>query len=100
MSNEPGEKPLWVRTWEASRTHGRGMYILLNGVLIYGGTMFVVMTFFASPPQEMTFDIILVSAALWATGGGLFGYFTWGHYEKRYQKYLSEPPESSNSPKK
>jgi hypothetical protein len=85
------EMPNDLRKWETTRQKGKVKFILLHGVLAWGVPMFVVMTFFINRQRDTTPSIgmLLVSAVIWAIGGGCFGLAIWTFSEKRYQKYLA-----------
>jgi hypothetical protein len=93
----PDEMPKALKRWESTRQQGKVKFILLSGVLSWGMPMFAVMTFVVnrqSDQREQPGWMILVSAAIWALGGALFGFTLWTISEKRYQKYLaSNPPQ-------
>ena len=88
--NEPIPKHL--QRWETVRQKGAPHYILLAGVLAYGVTMFVLMTFFVNrrPDQPLTPVRIAISAVIWMLAGALFGWIMWKLNERRYQRFLAK----------
>ncbi len=68
--------------WAKSRQGGMFRYVLLTGVLSWGVTMFVIMTFVVPHPKLST----LQSAALWLTTGVGYGIAMWLVQEHRYRK--------------
>lgn len=78
-------KPKGLRNWEKTRAQGMRRFVFLRGVLSYGLTMFVVMTFIVHR-GELSPRFIVVSAALWLAGGAAFGTLTWFFMEWIYRK--------------
>jgi hypothetical protein len=82
--------PQWVRRREQQRVaatqfiaRGKARYIWLNGVLGWGGTMFVVMSAWefcrkASPLHGPHFlRQLFVNQLIFGTGGFVFGWWMW-----------------------
>ena len=80
----------FIKRWQATRSRGRTRYLLVTGVLSWGVPMFVVMTFFVSPPKQMSPSALLLSAVVWFLGGLLFGYMMWIVGERRYNRLTHE----------
>jgi hypothetical protein len=68
--------------WEKARQKGMAAYILVNGILTYGLTMFVVMTVALRHARLPLWE----SAVLWLVAGAFFGVATWLVQEHRYRK--------------
>lgn len=62
-------------------------FVLIRGVLSYGLTMFMVMTFIVHR-GDLSLSFIAISAALWFIGGAVFGALTWFLMERIYRKVV------------
>ncbi len=80
-------KPRGLRNWEKVRAGGMTRFVLLRGVLSYGLTMFVVMTFIVHR-GDLSARFIAISAGLWLVGGAVFGALTWVLMERIYRKFV------------
>jgi len=60
-------------------------YVLVKGVLSYGLTMFIVMTFIVHR-SDLSPRFIALSAVLWLIAGAVFGTFTWLFMERHYRR--------------
>lgn len=80
-------KPRGLRNWEKVRAAGMARYVLKRGVLSYGLTMFVLMTF-VFRRGDLSPRFMLISAVLWFVGGALFGTLTWLFMEWCYRKAM------------
>ena len=78
-------KPRRLRNWAKSRAHGMTHFVLFRGVLSYGLTMFLLMTFIVHR-GDLSPRFIAVSALLWLLGGAVFGALTWFFMEWIYRK--------------
>ena len=76
-----------IRHWEKVRAGGMIRFVLLRGVLSYGLTMFMVMTFIVHR-GDLSTRFIAISAALWLVGGAAFGVLTWVLMERIYRKFV------------
>ena len=74
-----------VQHWEKARANGMLRFVLMRGVLSYGLTMFVVMTFIVHRGDSNP-RFIAISALLWLVGGAVFGASTWFLMERIYRK--------------
>lgn len=85
------ETPKEFQRWEVTRRKGKLNFILIRGVLAYGLPMFLLMTLFANrdPEKPLAPVLIIISAAVWAVGGAVFGWAMWALTERRYKKYLA-----------
>lgn len=79
--------PKHLERWSCVRQKGLLRYVLVNGVLMYGLPLFVVMTFFVHRDKLAT-AFVAMSALLWAIGGVAFGLLTWWWWERRYRAAL------------
>ena len=81
-----------ARAWSARREDGRTRWVLSRGVLGWGGTMFVFMTFwklFTDGAEAITASRIIINLIVWPISGAGFGLCTWNGAEKAYREYLS-----------
>ncbi|MBB5358678.1 hypothetical protein HDE76_001894 [Rhodanobacter sp. ANJX3] len=76
-----------MRRWEKARAGGMTRFVLLRGVLSYGLTMFVLMTFIVQR-DDLSARFIAISALLWSVGGAVFGALTWFLMERIYRKFV------------
>ncbi|MDF2444855.1 MAG: hypothetical protein K0S46_91 [Moraxellaceae bacterium] len=71
--------------WEKIRAKGRARFILVNGMLGYGISMFFAMTFFVLD-DPITFWLLVSWAVIWLIGGAIFGALIWYVQERQYNK--------------
>lgn len=79
------------KRWQKLRKKGLRHFTLINGLLLWGLPMFVVMTFIVNDPFDgsgLILSYVLISALIWTLGGLLFGYLIWFATESRYKKAL------------
>ena len=76
-----------LRNWEKARAGGMTRFVLLRGVLSYGLTMFIVMTFIVHR-GDLSARFIAISAGLWLVGGAVFGALTWFLMERIYRRFV------------
>ena len=76
-----------LQNWEKARAVGMTRFVLLRGVLSYGLTMFIVMTFIVHR-GDLSARFIAISAGLWLVGGAVFGALTWFLMERIYRKFV------------
>ncbi|MBL9206539.1 MAG: hypothetical protein JNN01_15715 [Opitutaceae bacterium] len=87
---KPADLPDSLQRWARIRARGRLRYIVLRGMLLWGGTMTLVMTWIVNrtPGQSPTWRTWALSAALWLSAGVVYGWITWILMERKYQKHL------------
>lgn len=77
--------------WSRVREKGRWRFVLVNGVGMYGGLMFLTIGLFwpwlVNPGQDLTADRIALSAVVWASAGVAWGALTWYFSERNFLKY-------------
>ena len=78
--------------WSRRRARGRTHFVLLWGLLFWGGLMFLFMGL-AFPAltrgsDALTAEWLLLSALLWAVGGLAFGFATWHFSERTFRKSI------------
>lgn len=87
--------PQWteerIRWWEAQKTVGRTRWVLTNGVMGWGTTMFLAMT--AINLFRDTGDIplrtqLIIGMIVWPLAGFFWGQFMWTHFERSYQRHV------------
>jgi hypothetical protein len=74
-----------VERWKKKREVGKSRYVLQTGILSWGLTMFVVMTFVVNKRPE-NFQSILFAFLLWLVAGAAFGWLAWVVNEFMYRK--------------
>ena len=74
-----------LKRWEQSRQKGMLRYVLVQGVLAWGGTMFVLMTFVLTASRLPVWQ----SALLWTAAGAAYGICVWLVQERRYARALA-----------
>ncbi len=79
-----------IDTWAKSREKGQAKFIVINGVLGWGGAMFILMTFVLGDAHnsEFLWRKVLVGAVVWPLAGLGFGALLWSINERRYAKAL------------
>jgi len=80
----------WIATrWPAIRAKGMAHFVLVRGLLVWGGAMFalsVVMTWVKFGPQHPRFILLLCVAALLCSVGALvWGGLTWTINERIFR---------------
>ena len=94
----------FIRTWGQVRNHGRLRYILLRGMLFYGGLAAVIFVLLNAAWSNVQNDrpildaagleiadatyIVLTFICMVVAAGYAFGAFTWRHNEKTYLKFV------------
>jgi hypothetical protein len=79
------------RRWETERKDGPFLWILRNGVMTWGTSMFVMMTIFRAwfyGKHTVSRDELIGSAGLYAIAGALFGLVLWVWSERSYKRAL------------
>ena len=91
MTTDPGSRTAnWLRQrWPAIRARGAMRFILLRGLLFWGGCMFVVMSAFSAYKLGLHHPrlplMIAISALLSAVGGLVWGVLTWTINERIFR---------------
>lgn len=67
---------------------GMWNFVLTRGLLLWGGLMFVIMTFFQWLSMGEYFDssVIVFGIILWGVAGLIFGFVTWYLANKKYKE--------------
>ncbi|MEO5963406.1 MAG: hypothetical protein ABIO75_05400 [Thermomonas sp.] len=78
-----------AKRWPAIRAKGMARFVLVRGLLVWGGLMFVLsvaMTWVRFGPQHPRFGLLLgVAAGLCAVGGLVWGLLTWTISERIFR---------------
>lgn len=82
-------KPEQLEKWKTTRQKGMWRYVLVSGVLSYGLTMFIPMTFFVNR-DHLSAQFIARSAVLWSLSGAAFGLLTWWLQDRQFRKAVSD----------
>ena len=88
--------PKSIERWAIVRRKGKAKFILQRGILLFGGFMFLVMTFFVQPAQHQwrfTVGSVVASACIWIVAGTFYGWATWTASEREYQQFMSSGDE-------
>ena len=91
MISDPGPRTAsWLATrWPAIRARGATRFILMRGVLLWGGLVFVAMAAFTAAKlgiHHPRFPLMLAIAALLSAVGGLaWGALTWSINERLFR---------------
>ena len=96
MTLDPGPRTTgWLlKRWPAIRARGAARFILLRGVLLWGGAMFIAMS--ALSAFKLGVDhprlplMIAVAALLCAIGGLVWGVLTWTINERLFRTLNSQ----------
>ena len=83
---------LWMRhkdfaRWLQRRQQGPWVFVLRQGMLLYGLPMFVIMSLLMHRDGQ-PYWLLGVSLLLWLSGGALFGWLLWLVNEWRFRKVL------------
>lgn len=72
----------------ATRTKGRWHFVLVRGVLAWGGAMFFAMGLMPvlTHRREASWPYFFSQAIIWTIGGALFGLAVWTWSERRFRK--------------
>ena len=94
-----GDFPWWYprrshEAWSKVRAKGLWRFVLINGLLGYGGLMFV-FTSLLSPyirqsAEMLSPDRLAMNAAIWALAGMTWAALTWHFSEKNFLKYATD----------
>jgi len=78
--------------WEKTRARGKLRFMLLNGVLMWGGFMILFLnglhSFVLHDPSERAYFV--TSLVVWPFAGLLFGLLTWNRTEASYHHFRSQ----------
>ena len=91
MIQDPGSRTTaWLqKRWPAIHARGAARFILLRGVLLWGGVMFIVMSAFSAFKLGVHHPrlplMIAVAALLCAVGGLVWGVLTWTINERLFR---------------
>jgi len=91
MIQDPGPRTsAWLmRRWPAIRARGAARFILLRGLLFWGGCMFVAMSAFSAVKLGLHHPrlsaMIAIAALLCAVGGLVWGALTWTVNERLFR---------------
>ena len=89
-----------ARRWPAIRARGRTHFILVRGMLAWGGMMFiaglVAMWLMRSPPPRVLPGFVAITALLCVAGGAFWGAATWHLNEKIFRQL----PSSTGNPQR
>jgi hypothetical protein len=89
LAAAPGGTPVRKRgAWVAMRTKGRWHFVLVRGVLGWGGAMFFAMGLMPvlSHRREPSWPYFFSQAIIWTIGGALFGLAVWTWSERQFRK--------------
>ena len=78
-------KPEQVEKWRVTRQKGMWRYVLLTGVLAYGLSCFLVVTFIVER-NDLSTKSVGFSAVAWTIGGAIFGLIMWFIQERQFRK--------------
>ena len=72
---------------EETIKHGKWNFILIKGVLYFGGIMFLFMTLFDKfiLGYEIDNSTIYFNMVIWGIGGLIFGLWCWSAMKKKYK---------------
>ena len=87
--------PKQLEKWAETRVKGKTHYIWFQGVLKWGGVMFVFMTLFMLSQQPaiegvsrqvIPIAIVIINALVWPVAGYIYGVLNWSSSEKLFKK--------------
>jgi hypothetical protein len=72
------------KKWEVTRKRGELRWVLLNGVLLYGGALFVFNLLCDIVDHRQLWPSSAFSAVFWIVAGAFFGDWNWNSRERRF----------------
>jgi hypothetical protein len=83
-----------ARSWESAHARGLRRYVLMTGILYYGGLMFVFTTCLDTYlwHDRLTAAVLTKRALTWFLAGCFFGLLRWAALESRYRAFQREHP--------
>ena len=72
------------KKWEGIRKRGELRWVLFNGVLLYGGGLFLFNLLFDIVDHRRLGPSLVFDAVWWALAGEFFGDWTWNSNERRF----------------
>ena len=74
--------------WRQTRQRGELFYVLIRGVLLYAGPLFIFTIGWSllANQQPLATRPVLVGAVIWVCTGLLFGIFMWSFNEGRFKR--------------
>jgi hypothetical protein len=75
--------------WERERERGPFVWILHNGVMAWGASMFLMMTLFRAwfyGKEMISRDELMGTAGIWLISGALYGLALWLWSERSYKR--------------
>jgi hypothetical protein len=83
--------PARANQWKRTREQGRAKYVLLAGMLWWGGFMTICMSVFQYIMHRDAFDLgrtLGINLPIYMIGGLLFGLWSWSGAERAYRRHL------------
>jgi len=81
--------PKGLKKWEARRQLGRGNYILLYGVIYWGGSVGVITTLIDWWRRGFSVSNLIIAAIIWPLAGWFVGSSIWGKSEEKYRQFVA-----------
>lgn len=77
--------------WKKSRRKGAWHFVLVNGVLLYGGLMFLLVGLLSpwlrQSAEMLTPQLLAINALVWAVAGSAWGALIWHFSERNFLKH-------------
>lgn len=99
-----GHFPWWYPrkshdAWSRVRKRGARRFVLVNGLLLYGGLMFLIvglLSQYVRDPAGLTLQRVALGALVWGLAGLTWGAVTWHFSERNFLKHATQSgtPES------
>ena len=89
--------PKSIKKWEVMRAKGITRFILVRGVLGWGGIMFILGLLFRRQSSPLTVHWILTFAYTTAIAGVAFGWLVWVVLERKYKKFIAQRNEQTQT---
>ena len=72
------------KKWDVTRKRGELRWVLLNGVLLYGGALFLFNLLFDIADHKQVWPSAVFSAVWWILVGAFVGDWNWNSNERRF----------------
>jgi len=86
--NDPAELEKQRQSWLKMRKGGKLAFVLYRGVILWGGTMFLIfgcMNAYVSRHNfERLWAMLGINAVIWFVGGLVWGLWVWNGCERRF----------------
>lgn len=83
------QMPRDIKRWEARRKLGKEKFILLYGVILWGGSAGTIATLIDCWRRGFSVSKLLIAAIIWPVGGWFVGSIMWSKSEEKYRRFTA-----------